>query len=594
MMNSILKWRNSVWIILVVLLFASCSSSAQVIGPVEEVQGKAYYMHTVEKGQTLYSICKLYKIDINDIVASNPGSDVSLQLGQTLRIPVEKSKYNDSKVTSKGDKSFFVHKVEKKETLYSISKLYNIDINEIIAVNPGADQGLKKGQEVLIPIKKSTSEPAVENTANMKKHTVVSGETLYAIARQYKVTVEAIQAANLGMSEALKEGQIINVPVKALPNDPSVLPPTIEKPIENKPLTIIGGSKKEKYKVGVILPFYSNQADSTLNDREKTFRDASVHLYRGMLLAVDSLKSRGLSAELTIEDVIDTKSSIQRALAKKTIADADLIIGPAFKDAITETAKATEKSGAHMVIPFPLSNKILLSSQNMSKACPSEATQWEYLGRALAEKYKNDHVILIQSIQIDDARDVQVFSQSYFAAKQDSVIQVKVANSTVPTLAAALSKTKKNIVVVPTNDKKTIASVFEALKNTNAIIYGKSEWETMTNISSDQKNKFNIHFPKTIHLDYSDARNQDWIELYRKKYKTEPTDFAVLGYDMMMYYGQALNSYGRDFPNHFNEIKASGLQSTGFNYFKTGNESGFENRHCVILYADEFEYKLER
>lgn len=572
-------------------LVMSCSSSAQVVGPVETYKGVSTYSHQVEKGQTLYSLCKFYEVDINDVLALNPDADKNLKEGQTLYIPVDKSKIK-SKPSAQGGKEIIRHEVKRKETLYSISKEYGVDINKIIALNPGCDQGLKKGQELLIPIGSSTSTPS-NNIANLHQHTVVAGETLYSISRQYHVTVEAIETANPGLTDQLKEGQIISIPTKALPNDHSVSPPVrVDSVPPSRPVQIVGAEKKENYKIGILLPFYASEEDSSLTDKERTFRDASIHLYRGIQLGADSLAALGFYGDVFVKDIVNNKNQTTKTLSDKNIKDCDLLVGPVFKEAIQETGTLIETTGAHMVIPFPLSNKVLLSSANMSKAVPSDATQWEFMGRYVAQNHKTDQVILVSSGILDDTRSVQVFSQSYFTTRGDSVTTLKMLKTEVVGLTPLLSKTRKNILVVPTADKKTINAVFAAIKDYNCIVYGLSEWENLSNIKAEMRNTFNVRYPKSIYLDYKDETMQDWILAYRKKFKSEPTDFAVLGYNLMLYYGQALQQFGKDFPNHFQEVKAEKLLGTGFNYFKTGNESGFENRYCIVLESVDFEMKI--
>jgi ABC-type branched-subunit amino acid transport system substrate-binding protein len=318
------------------------------------------------------------------------------------------------------------------------------------------------------------------------------------------------------------------------------------------------------------------------------YRDVAMNLYRGMQMAADSLKAMGFNADIYVNDVTDAASSAKRALDKSETKKADIIFGPVYKEAIASVKTFSETSGSHIVIPVPQSNKTLLSCQNISKACPSDASQWEYMGRYVAQRHANDNVILINSIDVDDVKQVQVFSESYFATKGDSVKIVRSSSGSISALSGLLSKTKKNIIVMPTNEKKLINSMFDLIKASDAIVYGYDEWETMEGISADNRNKFKVHFPKAIFLDYAAQSDQQWIETYRRKFKSEPTDFSALGYDMMLFYGQGLMKFGRDFPNHFSEIQAKGMVATGFDFIKTGDESGFENRFSIVLKTEDF------
>ena len=72
--------------LLLVLIFCSNQLWSQITAPVQKIDGVDYYMHKVESGQTLYSISKLYNVGIKEIQKTNNLSAEGVQLGQTLKI----------------------------------------------------------------------------------------------------------------------------------------------------------------------------------------------------------------------------------------------------------------------------------------------------------------------------------------------------------------------------------------------------------------------------------------------------------------------------------------------------------------------------
>jgi len=157
-------------------------------------------------------------------------------------------------------KRYIVYKVEKAETLYSLSKKYNCTVEDINAANNGLKDGLKLGANVFIPAQIQTSTakvPTVTNTPvkNVAAiHLVSAGETLYAIAKKYNVTVDQIKEWNkltldeVTVGQELKlSGTAINVikpgfsanppivvdkakPYSSEPDKTIAAPPTIENP----------------------------------------------------------------------------------------------------------------------------------------------------------------------------------------------------------------------------------------------------------------------------------------------------------------------------------------------------------------------------
>lgn len=583
-------------ILLFVLVVFPMALMAQVKGPIEVVDGKKFYMHKVEKGQTLYAISRLYSCDINEILSANPGADQGLKEGQTLKVPAPASSKVEDKnppkdsSNGKGEK---LHEVQRKEALYSIAKMYDVDINEIVALNPGADQGLKKGQMLRIPSKEKVvetpvitapNETKVELITNTRSHTVSPGETLYSIAKAYATTVEAITSANPGIGTSLSVGQIILIPTRGMPKEPI-------KPAQ--PIVFDGPTSKEKYTIALMLPFMTADEDTVgLSDKEKKLREVAINLYRGTMMAADSLKAKGFNADIYVYDVGDSKYAAQSVLQKPEMKGVDLIIGPAFRDPLNEVSAWASKNGAHVVCPVPQSNKVLLSSANMSKAYPSEATQWEAVAIHIASKYPTSKVIVVNTTDVDDLKNLNVFQESYYRAHGDSAVEFKAASHTLNGIASLLSS-GQNVVVIPSTDKFLVTTMFGQLKGNNIVLFGPDSWENYEVIGGEDRLRTHLHFAKASYVDLYSPSARAWHEAYKKKYKSEPLDYAYLGYDLLLYYGRGLQMFGKTFPNHFAEIPTTGLEGWGFEFYKTGNESGFENKHVFILGTEETGMKIQ-
>jgi len=187
-----------------------------------------YTKHTVAKGETINMIAQKYKVTPYDIYKLNPDSQNGIQLDSVLLIPssaVETTSYVAPKATSSTTQNSnpTTHLVQPKETLYSLSKQYDITIDELKAANGDLlKEGLKIGQNLKIPASGSSqtaiiSEPVeVEkvpvketpkgNTPKVEKKvvtTTVSGyhiiepkETKYGISKKYGMTIAELERLN--------------------------------------------------------------------------------------------------------------------------------------------------------------------------------------------------------------------------------------------------------------------------------------------------------------------------------------------------------------------------------------------------------------
>ena len=197
--------------------------------PRKTMNGKEYYVYKVAKGEGFYSISQKFNISEDDIIKYNPSAKNGLKRNQVLFIPVDDAVESDKKYSDEP----FTHTIRRGETLYGIAKMYHVTVEEIRDLNPGVHSRINAGDKLLIPQKggsvtvTSRSNDAVktvETKTNSEKsyiyHTIVSGETLYAISGKYEVTVKDIIRANPGIKpNKLAKGAVIRIPMAAAEQD---------------------------------------------------------------------------------------------------------------------------------------------------------------------------------------------------------------------------------------------------------------------------------------------------------------------------------------------------------------------------------------
>ena len=109
---------------------------------------------------------------------------------------------------------YAIHDVQRGETLYALSRRYGVTIEEITSANQVLSEGLKVGQRIKIPVKSAVADAQQPATATAKTHKVAKRETLYSLAKRYDVTIDELYEANPGLKKGLKAGQIIVIPQK--------------------------------------------------------------------------------------------------------------------------------------------------------------------------------------------------------------------------------------------------------------------------------------------------------------------------------------------------------------------------------------------
>lgn len=152
-------------------------------------------VYTVQKGDSLYSIARKYNVDVNALKQANNLSSNLLSIGQVLIIPT-------------GKEDYILYKVVSGDSLYSIAKKYGITMQEIMDFNNLGSTILTVGQVLKIPV---AYEEEIPSTSEVT-YTVKSGDNLYSIARKYNVTVSDLMNYNNLTSNLLSIGQVIRIP----------------------------------------------------------------------------------------------------------------------------------------------------------------------------------------------------------------------------------------------------------------------------------------------------------------------------------------------------------------------------------------------
>ncbi|MEZ0387636.1 MAG: LysM peptidoglycan-binding domain-containing protein [Verrucomicrobium sp.] len=206
--------------------------------------------HIVKKGETLWSISQKYSTSVGEVMELNKMSKEAVRDGMKLKIPPREAAVDPRKARRK------VHVVDDEETFWSIANQYNITAEALANANPSVNPNrLHPDMELNIPpvdpnqpakpatppkppvtLKPSetiagTTKPAGEKEASSSKpepastssapisgaeHTIAEGETFYALARKYGVSMEAIVAANPSVNpRRMKNGSKVIIPEKS-------------------------------------------------------------------------------------------------------------------------------------------------------------------------------------------------------------------------------------------------------------------------------------------------------------------------------------------------------------------------------------------
>lgn len=157
--------------------------------------------YVVKRGDTLYSIAKSNNVNLQDLINLNNLTDYELYIGQILKIPSEEI----------DNSQFTEYTVQRGDTLYSIARQFNTTVNDIKSLNNLSSNILSIGQVIKIPSNRNMNIDFEEETRN-KIYKVEKGDTLYSIARKYDTTVKELKELNKLVDNILEIGKELIIP----------------------------------------------------------------------------------------------------------------------------------------------------------------------------------------------------------------------------------------------------------------------------------------------------------------------------------------------------------------------------------------------
>lgn len=610
------------------------------------ISGVPYFIHTVKKGQTSYSISKAYGIRVETLTAENPPALYGLKEGQVLRIPATATEPKpfgtEAPARVKDETRFSYHNLKAGETVYSLSRLYGVSDAEIIQSNPGIDiNKLSVGTEIAIPKRDFITQKQKFNNQETKYifHKVERGETLASIARKYNIPLRELRRENRNMRFP-KVGDYIRVPSKGIPEVTPVQPaevdtiPEIEEPVTKieRPSGFTEIKKLEgKINVAVLLPFYLREnsdrieVDSTIVKGKKQYKYSRlpedwiypvsfdfVEMYNGILLAADTLRSLGMDISINAWDLREDTLTLVNLIKSGKLADMDLIIGPVYSRNLQILSDYAANLGIPVVSPVALkSNSVLKGHTNLFIANPSLEVAQRQLSARIAES-NNSNLVFIHTDSLGVDPDVKRYREMIFGELtrkmpyedirfRELIFYPRSAfgNDSINRISHTLADNMENIIIIASEDpsviSETITIAHGLSKKFNVRVYGYPSMIYLDNLDPGIFFELNQLILSPYSVNYSSPAVRQFDLNYRKKFLTMPLEvsYAWIGHDIAYYFISGIAMHGKQLMEH-PEMHRPALLQNDFEFERKSPEDGFENQKLFkIRYSKDYVLRTE-
>lgn len=542
-----------------------------------EVAGKSYYKHLVASGDTIYSLSRVYGVSEGSIMESNEGLTPStLKLDSYILIPKVEvvNAVNETKVDKK---KFIYHSVKEGETIYAIARKYKVSVAVLEADNPNIDiehiasnmeirvRRSERGFATLDEIEKEREKRTAVVELAEDEYRVKAGETVYSLSRKFGLSEEEFMVLNtLTLYSDLKEGMVVkrfkSVEVAEEKVAEIVATDKVEEVVTEIPTEVVEVAEEpmpadtlrrefrrlapyQILRTSLMMPFHK---DGKVNS-------SIVDFYRGVLLAMEDLKTEGYDIELSVFDTECSEERIQAIMADEPLLyEAQLIIGPVYENELSVILPYATENNIPVISPLAditsLQSPVLfqMQAENANKydkfarlfdgsrevvIIHTPSIDWEYeakmrefcAGHVVYElNYTFDRESLLYLRKADGANGEQIDITEFMRTRTEKLFVVLASNATdVDRVLTTLSSTRASIL-----GRGGLMGDY--------VVVGNRRWKQITSIDKQTFFNNNTVFLVPYHANRANQSIALFDARYIKAYEVLPTMYSYRGYDAAM------------------------------------------------------------
>ncbi len=486
---------------------------------------------------------------------------------------------NKDKLVSHNGKKYYLHIVTKGETLYGLSKDYNIEVSDIVLENPGAIDGISPGDTIRLPeagntvMKKSGQGSGGGDSSLYIFYKVEPKATMYSLCRQYGVSTAEIDSLNPSLADkGMRAGMILRIPrhtptatgkrqgtanagtqggrrdtareARAYKNllEQKQDNSTMEGANRNQGNTAMNhdtatpkttGKLLDKYNIALLLPFMNEDVDSLSLNKLVTgaqqfplLSQISCDFYEGAKMALDSAAIQGLKINLYVYNIPSDSAGgkIDSILKKPVFRTMNLIVGPPSPSHFRQVAAFALKNNIPVVSPLSPESDVIRNNSFVSKAVPSPSTEMEQMCDYIVSHYQSSSIIIVHNPDASNNNNFETVKKRLTTAlsinepRTDSLYVVNYTDD-LNELGKKIDDNKFNLIIAPYQDASFVTKFLNQLANSKYARNDSIAVFGMNNWAS--MDVLDVNNLDTLHLhypayEYTDYANRTNIRLLQK------------------------------------------------------------------------------
>lgn len=388
----------------------------------------------------------------------------------------------------KGSK-FYVYQVEKGETVYSITKRFNVTEDELKKNNPDLRDGLKTKMQLLIPasggVKKSEPEKKSEAKKNLPK----------------EIHVALMLPVNIWKS---------------------FIPDSLR----------------------------SDTAGNRETDPEVT---SQLEFYEGAMHALDSLASAEMKIHLSIFDTENDTSRVNLLLRDPAMKDVNYIVVNGNQYVLRRLNVYASSHHVALLTFNLNGSESLRNNPQAYALSPSSVTQCSEAGKFCAQKFKGANVVALRLGTSREHERSAAFCSGWNETSEIKCHTLDYSKEDFTALLAGFSKTGNNVLFIPSSNEDLVNSIVTKLNDTTDVyqvtVIGIPTWQYFESNDPAVMANLHTHLFTASHLNREDPSVMSFRKFFRNEYYTEPTEPAYQGYDVITLIAKSISGDAKNFPS---------------------------------------------
>lgn len=323
-------------------------------------------------------------------------------------------------------------------------------------------------------------------------------------------------------------------------------------------------STVKQYKIVVFTPLYLDSAFNGANYKLGTafipkYILPGLEFYNGVILAVDSLKKEGVSAEVIVVDTKQPQQQLNSLLRGDSLADAQLLI-----------ASFTSATEVKQLAEFALLHQIPLISATYPRTSGVVNNPYFYLVNSSLKthldgiyKHLQQHYAWANLVMFSRKSAGGNYVKATFGANNKATPAVPLKYKTVDVqdyftaedIATQLDSTKTNIIIAGDIDETfglKLVQTLSSVKKGRIVVIGMPTWDRMTELNKESCKGIEIVYSTPYNFTENKSLSLYTQQQYKGRHYSRPSDMAFKGYEAVYHFTKLLVQYDSAFTSNIN------------------------------------------